>query len=399
MSAFDKTFVDRIQNEGVDLLKNYKKHLGLLLFAALMLTHITSCGVSAAAKNHIYEDFDVKESLGIEFPADAFDFREFSSENPATETAEPNYKESAPSSFQMRVVGTMQIYESPTSQYPCNTLFDGEQIMLTEPEEGGEWATVHALDGTRLGVTKDGFLKAIDADTELYAELPVEYGLAPTNEGTIIEAYSHLVDIRKYLRVYESTDPSNEGVDLSQYDVKVSMKLSTFDTSIGEPFYSRNLCLLQYDTLQKLIKAIDMFRARGYTVVIYDAYRPTSVQQRWFDVIKVHKWVADPSRGMGGIHDRGTAIDMSLIDKDGNELEMPTPMHTFTEASARTSEEMTDTARENMDYMTRVMTSCGFTYINSEWWHFQCRDTKSYLPTDHPIDSIPLIPSENELGR
>ncbi len=367
------------------------------MLAVAIFASVSSCGISSAAVNHTYEDFDVKESLGLEFPSDAFDFGDFSVETLPTEEKGPNIIGTSSSSFRMRVVESMDLYETEKSQYPCNTLREGEQIILVEPEYGSEWATVYDLEGIRLGITKEGFLKSINSDTELYAELPIEYGQARTLEGTMVDAYSHLVDIRKYLRVYESTEQSNEGVDLSQYDVKVSMKLSTSDTSINEPFYNRNLCLLQYDTLQKLIKAIDMFKASGYTVVIYDAYRPTSVQQRWFDVVRVHKWVADPSRGMGGVHDRGTAIDMSLIDKDGNELEMPTPMHTFTEASARTSEEMSDTARKNMDYMTRVMTSCGFTYITSEWWHFQCRDTKNYLPTDHPIDSIPLVPSENML--
>ena len=237
-------------------------------------------------------------------------------------------------------------------------------------------------------------LVSVTPKTAVYAELPIETGKAKTASGDYIDAYSHLVDIRKYLKVYESTDPDNTGIDLSRYDVKVSMKLSTSDTTIGKPFYTRNLCMIQYDTLQKLIKAVELFREDGYTVVIYDAYRPTSVQQQWFDVVRVHKWVADPSIGMGGIHDRGTAVDMSLIGEDGIELEMPTPMHTFTDDSARNSENMTETARRNMDYMKDIMVGCGFTYINSEWWHFQDVDTQSYLPTDHPIDDIPMEPSE-----
>ena len=73
--------------------------------------------------------------------------------------------------------------------------------------------------------------------------------------------------------------------------------------------------------------------------------------------------------------------------------------YTFTDAAARDNAEMTDTARANMDYMARVMVSCGFTYINSEWWHFQCVNTKNYLPTDHPIDEIPLVPSENQYEK
>ncbi len=371
-----------------------KKRRQVFFLALLMTVQLSACSNLPEADDHIYDDFDLKAHLGIEFPADTFVFGDFTVGQTGQEKQGSNRIDTRPKTFRMTVYDTMNVYETTNSVYPCNTLRAGEQILLTEPEKGSEWATVSYPDGTRIGVAKDGFLHAISEGTALYAEVPVEYGQARTNEGTMVDAYSHLVDIRKYLRVYESTNPSNEGVDLSQYDVKVSMQLSTEKTSIGEPFYNRNLCLLQYDTVVKLKKAIDIFRAQGYTVVIYDAYRPTSVQQRWFDVVRVHKWVADPSRGMGGIHDRGTAIDISLIDKNGVELEMPTPMHTFTEQSARNNEEMSATARSNMDYMTRVMTSCGFTYINSEWWHFQCVNTKNYLPTDHPIDEIPLVPSE-----
>ncbi len=378
-------------------MKSLKRFCTLALLASVITS--SACAVSPEAKNHTYEDFDVKSYLWLKFPTEAFDFGKLSSSVSARPQSKlPNSTYEGPRTFRMAVFEKMDIYETTTSQYPYNTLKDGTPIILTEPENGSPWAAVHDIDGTPLGYTKDGFLHAISDGAVFYAELPIETGSAPDNSGNLVDAYSHLVDIRKYLKVYSSTDPSNEGVDFSEYDVKVSMKLSTNETSIGMPFYNSNLCMLQYDTLQKLIKAINLFKQDGYTVVIYDAYRPTSVQQRWFDVVRVHKWVADPSRGMGGIHDRGTAIDMSLIDAEGNELEMPTPMHTFTNDSARTSEIMTETARANMEYMTRIMVSCGFTYINSEWWHFQCVNTKNYLPTDHPIDEIPLVPAENELA-
>lgn len=384
-------------------MKTFKQPLSLLLLSSLLLnlgSTLTSCTVSPEAKNHTYEDFDLQAHLGLTFPSEAFDFGEFGTASltkPGVTLTNSTLDD--PQTFPMTVYDKMDLYEATTSQYPYNTLKEGTKIILTEPDDSSVWAKVHDMDGNLLGYTKNGFLHALSDGTELYAEVPIETGMAPDSSGNKIPAYSHLVDIRKYLKAYESTEPVPEGVDISQYDVKVSMKLSTSDTSIGEPFYQKNLCLLQYDTLQKLMKAIEIFRRDGYTVVIYDAYRPTSVQQRWFDVVRVHKWVADPSRGMGGIHDRGTAIDMSLCDANGVELEMPTPMHTFTADSARNSEIMTDTARANMDYMTRVMTSCGFTYINSEWWHFQCVNTKDYLPTDHPIDEIPLVPAENELVK
>ncbi len=382
-------------------MKRNKRAVGSILLAALILssTSLYSCAVSSDAKNHVFRDFDVKAHVGIEFPSEAFDFGELGAAITPIVNSEPNCILTDSEAFPMTVIDKMDIYQTRTAQYPYNTLNKGERIYLVEPAEGSVWATVYSTGGVLLGYAKDGFLHAVNSGSTLYAEVPIETGLAPDSTGRKINAYSHLVDIRKYLKVYESTNISNAGVDLSRYDIKVSMKLSTNETSIGEPFYDRNLCLIQYDTLQKLVKAIEIFKNDGYTIVIYDAYRPTSVQQRWFDVVRVHKWVADPSRGMGGIHDRGTALDISLIDSDGNEIEMPTPMHTFTNDSARSSENMTDTARDNMNYMTDVMTSCGFTYINSEWWHFQCANTRNYLPTDHPLDTIPLVPSENELVR
>ena len=225
-----------------------------------------------------------------------------------------------------------------------------------------------------------GYCKAEGAFSGLwdnyYGYLPAESGMAPTASSEMVPAVSELVDLRLYL---ENED-----------DVIIKMKLATDGTTIGEPFYHRNLCMLQKDTVQKFLKAVERFAEDGYKVVIYDAYRPTSVQQRWFDVVRVHKWVANPAIGMGGIHDRGVAIDMSLVDENGVELDMPTAMHTFTEASAR-SASMTAEQKKNVDYMTKIMVECGFTYINSEWWHFQDSLIVNYLPTDHPIDEIPLM--------
>ena len=364
----------------------------IIAFTALLLAlNLTACNSMYFVESGALASFDVQESLGIEFPSEAFDFGELSEPAPAKTPKYPNYTGND-RSFQMKTVEKMSVYPQIGAKSPTKSVGTGKVVTLTETDDP-DWMKV-TLNGEELGYTNEGFLKAINDGGAVYAELPIEYGKARNISGEYVDAYSHLVDVSKYLKVYYSTNPSNEGVDLSQYDVKVSMKLSTNDTTIKEPFYTRNLCMLQYDTVLMLKKAIERFRRDGYTIVIYDAYRPTSVQQRWFDVVRVHKWVADPKRGFGGVHDRGTAIDMSLIDKDGNELEMPTPMHTFTEESARSSEVMSETARANMDYMTNVMWACGFTYINSEWWHFQNKDTANYLPTDHPIDEIPLIPSE-----
>ena len=366
-----------------------KDRTARLTAAVLLCAALTSCTADAAyyVRNGIYKDYDVIGESGITFDGNIKITDPFTGYTDEYEQA-PNCGDEFV--FRMRVYDSMDIYENIGDEKPVRTLTEGYIVDMREVGDG-EWMRVSEKTGETLGYAKDGFLHAVDSDCGVYAELPIEYGKARNNSGVFVDAYSHLVDVRKYFKAYESTEYSNDGVDLSEYDIKISMKLSTSDTSIGEPFYSSNLCLLQYDVIAKFKKAVDQFKKDGYTVVIYDAYRPTSVQQRWFNVVRVHKWVADPSIGMGGVHDRGTAIDMSLIDtKTGVELEMPTPMHTFTDASARSSSKMTDTERKNMNYMLKVMQAAGFTYINSEWWHFQDVNTQYYLPTDHPIDEIPL---------
>jgi len=340
----------------------------------------TFAGVDLAAEN------------GITFEDASYTVTDISTE--PEKAAVPNFTEGDNGSFRMRVYQQMNVYDTINSTIPSTILTNDTIVILTD--FGDEvWMQAHSTDGEFLGFVKDGFLRAIPESCEVYAELPIEYGKAKDYSETYWDCYSHLVDVRKYFRCYVSTLDDNEDVDWENYDLKISMKLSTDDTTIGEPFYRRNLCMLQYDLLPKLKRAMDIFAEDGYKIIIYDAYRPTSVQQRWFDVVKVHAWVANPQIGLGGVHDRGTAIDMSLIDKDGKELEFATPMHTFTVESSRHSKTMSEEARKNMDYMTEVMTSCGFTYIDSEWWHFQDVNTKDYLPTDHPIDSIPLVPSDD----
>ena len=353
------------------------------------------------AENRVFEQYDMAKEMGITFErvsdieADEDAVTLWQPEPVPEDVPEPNIAEPGNGGFLMRVYDSMTLYASPDDASAVKDTLSAGTIVELHEQKDSPWAEVFSESSESLGYAKDGFLHAIDRDCGVYATLPIEYGQAKTNQETYEQAYSHLVDIRQYFNTVETYAEDFSDLDLSDVDFVVSMKLSTDGTSIGEPFYHRNLCLLQYDLLPMMKAAAERFKRDGYTIIIYDAYRPTSVQQRWFDVIRVHKWVADPKIGMGGVHDRGTAVDISLIDSAGHLCEMPTPMHTFTEASDRRSTLMSATARANMDYMLGVMLECGFTYIQSEWWHFQDVNTLYYLPTDHPIDDIPLAVFEN----
>ena len=348
---------------------------GALMLAGCMLTACARWDGTYYYDNAVFADFDPAAEVG-DLPAPVT-LSVSEANRPAAETTAHQPGLDAPDvaerfSTATVVADNTAVYAEPAAgSRQVSTLSVGQTVEMGEALGG--------YRAVRIGGTVVGFCPAgaaVMGEQKLYGELPVEYGMARNEKNEYVPASSHLVDLTRY------TD-----------DVIIAMQLATNDTSIGEPFYSRNLCMLQYDTVQKLLKAIEVFKADGYTIKIYDAYRPTSVQQRWFDIIQVHKWVADPSIGMGGRHDRGCAIDMSLVDAQGNELEFPTPMHTFSDAASRWAQ-MSAAARRNVDYMTEVMVSCGFDYINSEWWHFQDTEIESYLPTDHPIDEIPLVAAE-----
>lgn len=278
----------------------------------------------------------------------------------------------------MRVISdSMSVYAEESVESASVKTYQKDQNVTVEVTTSAMWRVYE-------GKNPVGYCRLDDViyeDAVYYAELPVEYGVFTNGYGKTYTGTSHLVDVRKYN-------------DLLETPMVIDMILRTYVRKDGTPFYTRNLCLLLYDTLIKLLKAQAQFVAAGYTIKIYDAYRPTSVQWAWFEKVGVHKWVASPDIGDGSIHDRGIAVDISLVNiATGEEIETPTPMHTFSDLSARGANgQWSYWAKYYVEQlMTPIMTACGFDHINSEWWHYQDSNKNLYLPTDHPIDSIPLV--------
>lgn len=151
--------------------------------------------------------------------------------------------------------------------------------------------------------------------------------------------------------------------------------------------------ILEEETAYKLLEAYQKFREDGYTIKIYDAYRPRSAQIELFNIVQDANYIADPYHG-GSWHQRGWAVDMSLIDlATGEELKMPTPMHTFSKDANRMSrDQWPEDVQQNVDYMTEVMTSVGFGIIATEWWHFEYLQSNNALDPDIDLSTLPVYP-------
>ena len=167
----------------------------------------------------------------------------------------------------------------------------------------------------------------------------------------------------------------------------------------GEALYPP-IPLLEETTADMLMQAYNIFREDGYTLKIYDAYRPKSAQYKLYDIVQDPRFIADPYRG-GSWHQRGRAVDISLVDlATGEELKMPTPMHTFSMDAARSSSDSwSEEVRNNVDYMTKVMTSVGFGTLDTEWWHFEYTGPGNMMDSDIDFGTLRYRPVSEYVPR
>lgn len=189
-------------------------------------------------------------------------------------------------------------------------------------------------------------------------------------------------------------------------DLRVYMPTADFEMLFasesnitGEAMYPA-VPLLEAATAEKLAEAQKIFRAAGYSIKIYDAYRPKSAQYKLYDIVQDSRFIANPYGGRSW-HQLGRAVDMSLVDMaTGQELEMPTPMHTFsTDASRTSAAAWSETARANSDYMTEVMTGVGFNTIQTEWWHFQYEGPGGYMDDNIDFSTLTYVPVSELLSE
>lgn len=155
----------------------------------------------------------------------------------------------------------------------------------------------------------------------------------------------------------------------------IDLRYATSDNFFKKCFYPEQACVIRRETGEKLVKANQIFREKGYTIKVWDAYRPLSIQRAFYEVYPDNYFVAKPpdkpiTSGFRPRHNNGMAVDITLVDKNGKELEMPSEFDDFTEKASPTYEHMTIEARKNVDYLIEVMESFGFRIHEGEWWHF-----------------------------
>ena len=174
-------------------------------------------------------------------------------------------------------------------------------------------------------------------------------------------------------RIFNDTDY----VKVTDYipTLYVDLKYATNDNITGQVIYDFTDAYLRYGTVKKLITVQNDLMALGYSMKIWDAYRPMEAQRKLWEVMPNAKYIANPSLGYRS-HNLGNAIDVTLVTVDGNEVNMPTGFDNFTALADRNYKDMTAVQKEHALLLETTMVRCGFTPYSAEWWHFS--DTVNY---------------------
>lgn len=165
--------------------------------------------------------------------------------------------------------------------------------------------------------------------------------------------------------------------------IVVDLRYASDNNFTGKRIYGAEVCLLTRGTAEKLARVNKEISKDGYRIKVWDAYRPYYVQQILWDAAEDKSYVANPKSGSK--HNRGCAVDITLVDTDGSEIEMPTGFDDFSAKASRKYEGTPEHVKENLRYLTDAMVRNGFQTINSEWWHFEDTDWEK-----HPILNVPL---------
>lgn len=138
--------------------------------------------------------------------------------------------------------------------------------------------------------------------------------------------------------------------------------------------------------------------AEGLGLKVWDAYRPLAVQQRMWDAIRDPRYVSDPAVNAGR-HTRGTAVDVTLVDRRGRELPMPTDFDDFSEAAHRDAPGIAPGPAANARRLRVAMERRGFLAFPTEWWHFDWRDWQALPVVREPAPDASLQPRDRMGGR
>lgn len=189
-------------------------------------------------------------------------------------------------------------------------------------------------------------------------------------------------------------------VDVQELDATIGVHLvyATEENFMGEVLY-RDLhkAFLLPEMAERVVRAQALLKAERpeLSLMILDAARPLSIQRKMFHLVAGtprNIYVSNPKHGPG-LHNYGAAVDVTLVDTLGRQLDMGTEFdhfgpeaHTDIETQLVRDGKISQEALENRRLLRRVMKEAGLKPLRSEWWHFNLMPREQARRRLKPID-------------
>lgn len=152
-------------------------------------------------------------------------------------------------------------------------------------------------------------------------------------------------------------------------DIYIDLKYATTDNFTQTVIYEDFDAYLRYGTVKKLMQVQEELKQRGYSLLIWDAYRPVEAQFKLWEICPDAGYVSDPNKGFSK-HSRGNTVDITLVTLEGEAVEMPTGFDDFSEKADRDYTDVSKTAAENSRMLEELMENAGLKGYYGEWWHY-----------------------------
>lgn len=180
----------------------------------------------------------------------------------------------------------------------------------------------------------------------------------------------------------EKEPEDDEYVLVNKYipDIYVELMYATDNNFTGVRIYDFTDAYLRYGTVKKLAQVQKELKQQGYSLKIWDAYRPFEAQQKLWEVYPDPNYVANPANGMKK-HNLGGTVDITMVAADGSIIPMPTEFDDFSlKADRNYSDIDNEEAVNNVMILQNAMENNGFTGYQGEWWDYS--DTVEYEAVD-----------------
>ena len=170
-------------------------------------------------------------------------------------------------------------------------------------------------------------------------------------------------------------------ITAQSHDVVIDLIYAGENNFTGRTIYDHPLCFLHPQAEAGLRRAIAAAREAGFRLKILDAFRPQEAQEALWAVAPNPDYIADPKKGSN--HTRGVAVDLTLVDADGQALDMGTPVDTMSPASHHFHEAHPAAVQVNRMRLLTVMLEAGFVHHPREWWHYQLPNAHDFALINH----------------